>query len=236
MGAPLVASAAAGATAGSVAGAAARADDAQRRCDDAVQALAFQEPRLRWSAGLDTIDGQVLVVTDLAGGWLPSHVRPPAGARLIEPDAASASGSVSLDMLLGDTAFRSDYEPGGPVNEPRVELSDWPRKLEPVSDVRWEIRQASAEWRDGLPRLAHTMAKAWATGNGVRPLEIDALRDYINHVKGEVLHSYPGAVHPHPVGNWMLAAAIDAFNNGESLLGTYHFRWFRALCGVRQAA
>lgn len=235
VGAPMVASAAAGAAAGAVAGTAARADEAQRRCADAVAALAFQEPRLRWAAGLDDADGQVVVATDLAGGWLPSHVRPPAGVRLIEPSVDVASGRLSLDMLLGKTLFRADHVPGGPVSEPRVELSDWPRKLEPVPDVRWEIRQA-ADWRDGLPRLAHTMAKAWATGNGVRPMEIDALRDFISHTKAEVLRSYPGAVHPHTVGNWMLAAAIEAFNNGESLLGTYHFSWFRALCGAGQAA
>lgn len=234
VGAPMVASAAAGAAAGAVAGMAAKADDAQRRCADAVAALAFQEPRLRWAAGLDDADGQVVVATDLAGGWLPSHVRPPAGVRLIEPSVDVASGRLSLDMLLGKTVFRADHVPGGPVSEPRVELSDWPRKLEPVPDVRWEIRQA-ADWRDGLPRLAHTMAKAWATGNGVRPMEIDALRDFISHTKAEVLRSYPGAVHPHTVGNWMLAAAIEAFNNGESLLGTYHFSWFRALCGAGQA-
>lgn len=234
VGAPMVASAAAGAAAGAVAGTAARVDDAQRRCADAVAALAFQEPRLRWAAGLDDADGQVVVATDLAGGWLPSHVRPPAGVRLIEPSADVASGRLSLDMLLGKTVFRADHVPGGPVSEPRVELSDWPRKLEPVPDVRWEIRQA-ADWRDGLPRLAHTMAKAWATGNGVRPMEMDALRDFISHTKVEVLRSYPGAVHPHTVGNWMLAVAIEAFNNGESLLGTYHFSWFRALCGAGQA-
>lgn len=235
-GAAVTASATAGATTGAVAGAAAKASDAQRRCDDAVAALALQEPRLRWAAGLDDVDGQVLVVTDLAGGWLPGHVRPPAGVRLVEPSAdVTAGGGLSLDMLLGKTAFRADYVPGGPVRDPRVELSDWPRKLEPVADVRWELRQA-ADWRDGLPRLAHTMAKAWATGNGVRPIEIDTLRDFISHTRGEVLRSYPGAVHPHTVGNWMLAAAIDAFNNGESLLGTYHFSWFRALCGVAQAA
>lgn len=234
VGAPMVASAAAGAAAGAVAGTAAKADDAQRRCADAVAALAFQEPRLRWAAGLDDADGQVVVATDLAGGWLPSHVRPPAGVRLIEPSADVASDRLSLDMLLGKTVFRADHVPGGPVREPRVELSDWPRKLEPVPDVRWELRQA-ADWRDGLPRLAHTMAKAWATGNGVRPLEIDALRDFISHTKAEVLRSYPGAVHPHTVGNWMLAAAIEAFNNDESLLGTYHFSWFRALCGAGQA-
>lgn len=235
VGAPMVAGAAAGAAAGAVAGTAARVDEAQRRCADAVAALAFQEPRLRWAAGLDDADGQVVVVTDLAGGWLPSHVRPPAGVRLIEPSVDVASGGLSLDMLLGKTVFRADYVPGGPVGEPRVELSDWPRKLEPVPDVRWEIRQA-ADWRDGLPRLAHTMAKAWATGNGVRPMEMDALRDFISHTKAEVLRSYPGAVHPHTVGNWMLTAAIEAFNNGESLLGTYHFSWFRALCGAGQAA
>lgn len=236
VGAPMTVSATAGAVTGAVAGAAAKASDAQRRCDDAVAALAFQEPRLRWAAGLDDVDGQVLVVTDLAGGWLPGHVRPPAGVRLVEPSAdVTAGGGLSLDMLLGKTVFRADHVPGGPVRDPRVELSDWPRKLEPVADVRWELRQA-ADWRDGLPRLAHTMAKAWATGNGVRPIEIDTLRDFISHTRAEVLRSYPGAVHPHTVGNWMLAAAIDAFNHGESLLGTYHFTWFRALCGVAQAA
>ncbi len=236
VGAPMTVSATAGAVSGAVAGAAAKASDAQRRCDDAVAALAFQEPRLRWAAGLDDVDGQVLVVTDLAGGWLPGHVRPPAGVRLVEPSAdVTAGGGLSLDMLLDKTVFRADHVPGGPVRDPRVELSDWPRKLEPVADVRWELRQA-ADWRDGLPRLAHTMAKAWATGNGVRPMEIDMLRDFISRTRAEVLRSYPGAVHPHTVGNWMLAAAIDAFNHGESLLGTYHFTWFRALCGVAQAA
>lgn len=216
-----------GAASGEVVGSVAKAAEQQQRCDDAVMAMAAQEPRLRWAVGIIGSDPRPLVVTDLAGGWLPGHVRPPADARLIDPDSASAVFGVPVDAMLAGSAFQSVYSPGEAVRAVRVGLSDWPCKLEPVADIRSELRRAS-DWRDGLPRLAFAMAKAWALSAGVRPMEVDRLREYIAQTADHVLRSYQaGPVDPHMVGNWALAQAIDAFNSDQYLLGTYHFRWFR---------
>lgn len=219
---------AAGAAAGAVAGTAARLTVEQGRCDDLVAAVARQEPRLRWGVSLRS-DGTTLLVTDLAGGWIPPHVKTPEGVTLVNPQAAMWAPRRPLVDMLGENLFQSVYEPGTEIAESTVPMSDWVRHVEDVTDMRWALRKAS-EWRDGLPRLAHTMAKAWATNAGVRPIEIDQLREQLNATQTTVIGDYAGGVvNGHVLGNWMLLSAIDALVGGDNVSGTYHYRWFEAL-------
>lgn len=76
-------SATAGATAGAVSARAAE----QQRLQRIVDAVARQEPRISWAAGLRDDGTTTLLVTDLAGGWIPPHVRLPANVTLLEPTA-----------------------------------------------------------------------------------------------------------------------------------------------------
>lgn len=75
-------SATAGATAGAVSARAAE----QQRLQRIVDAVARQEPRISWAAGLRDDGTTTLLVTDLAGGW-DSAPRPAARER----DAAGAN-------------------------------------------------------------------------------------------------------------------------------------------------
>ncbi|WP_372514512.1 DUF5632 domain-containing protein, partial [Mycobacterium lacus] len=63
-----------------------------------VDAVARQEPRLWWAAGLREDGITSLLVTDLAGGWIPPHVRLPANVTLLEPTARRRDAGV-VDLL-----------------------------------------------------------------------------------------------------------------------------------------
>lgn len=218
---------------GATSSAVAETVEEQRRCDEWLNAVAVQEPRIRWAAGTRS-DGSIVLVTDLAGGWIPPHVRLPAGAQIVQPDAVQWDSRGSVAAMLGFTAD-CVYSPGRPTRAATgVEFSDWARQVDPVDDVGRVLCKA-ADWRDGLPRLAHIMAKAWARRTGVRDTEVADLRGMMAEVRAEVLSSYPDQVDTHKVGNWMLLAAIDAFCADQFMLGNYHFRWFTALQGIQAA-
>jgi hypothetical protein len=220
------------ASAGAVAGQAAAVGVEQQRCDDIVDAVARQEPRLRWAAGTRA-DGSTMLVTDLAGGWIPPGIGIPGDAMLLEPDSETFKAGQTIQELLGDNKFHSKYETGQQIGESPMGLSDWPRKVEPVPQLARDLREA-AEWRNRLPVVAHTLAKAAALGSSARPMEIDELHKQLAAQRSMVLDSYrDGAADMHAIGNWMLLAAIDAIHAGDPLLAAYHFRWFDATQAVR---
>ena len=80
--------------------------------------------------------------------------------------------------------------------------------------------------RDGLPRIAQTLAQAATKGTGFTNNEIELLRT-------EQQSAYQKAVDdPHDllrVGDWMLLAAIDALIEGHESLAHYHVAWYRAV-------
>jgi hypothetical protein len=80
--------------------------------------------------------------------------------------------------------------------------------------------------RDGLPRIAQTLALATTRGTGVTDNEIDLLRS-------EQESTYRKTVEdPHDltrVGDWMLLAAIDALLQGHEWLAHYHVAWYEAV-------
>ncbi len=134
--------------------------------------------------------------------------------------------------MLGETTLTAAYTPGQyiPAAEDAdpVSMSIRARQTPDVDELGWELAQAT-KWRDGLPRLAHTLAKAASTRTGYLDSEVDLLREHLAAVAKQVLTDYPGTVDRATVGNWQLLATIDALIKGERTSANYHLAWFQAL-------
>jgi hypothetical protein len=64
--------------------------------------------------------------------------------------------------MLGETEAVAAFTPGyyvSPDQAEPVNVSSRPRKADRVDELGWELGRATL-WQDGLPRLAHTLAKA----------------------------------------------------------------------------
>ncbi|MHA7701336.1 DUF5631 domain-containing protein [Mycobacterium sp. ML1] len=188
-----------------------------------VAAVARQQPRLAWAAG-DRADNTTVLVTDLASGWIPPGIDLPSAVTLLQP----ARRRGNLESLLGNATVTASYTPIHhlPEDDP-TQTSSRPRCAPDVNDLGWELSQAT-QWRDGLPRLAHTLAKAASAGTGVLESEIDLLREHLAATGKRVLDRYPDGVDAHDVGNWQLLAAIDALVTGDKVTANYHLAWFLA--------
>ena len=188
--------------------------------------VAHQEPRLNWAVG-DCPDGTTLLVTDLAHGWIPPGIAIPAGVRLLEPERRA--GKVSA--LLGETTRAAMYAPGDSLSrtaEPGpTQSSAQPRELPAVDDLSWELSQAT-HWRDGLPRIVHTLARAAAAGTGVVEEELDLLRVHLDTARYQVLGQYPD-VDPALLLNCLLLSATEGTVTGDSTSANYHLAWFLKL-------
>lgn len=224
------------ATTGAATGAAVVQASNQQRCENFLNSVARQESQLRWAVGADG-DGLALVLTDLAGGWVPPHVRTPRGTRLPSPSVDAITRGVDPREGVRDREFSAAYAPGEWINDAGasdVELADV-RQAAPLETLAWDLRQAT-ERREGLPRLAHTLAKAWAGQTGVLDSELSALSKQLDEVRAEVLHGYRTGTDLHLVGNWMLLSSIDAAINGTRSAATYHLRWYQAVQEAVSAA
>jgi hypothetical protein len=191
--------------------------------------LAFvvhQEPRLNWAVS-DHADGTTLLVTDLAHGWLPSGITLPTGVRLLQP--GRRAGKVSA--LIGEATRMATYTPGDFIGRPAdfaaTESSVRPRELPAIDDLGWELGRAT-HWRDGLPRLVHTLAKAAAAGTGVVEEEVDLLRVHLDTARYQLLIQYPD-VEPALLLNCLLLAATESVVSGDSISANYHLAWFQKL-------
>ncbi|OMC50929.1 hypothetical protein A5747_23690 [Mycobacterium sp. IS-836] len=191
--------------------------------------LAFvvhQEPQLNWAVG-DLADGTTLLVTDLAHGWIPSGITLPAGVRLLEP--RRRRGKVSA--LLDEATRMATYTPGDFIGRSddvaATEPSVQPRELPPVDDLGWELGRAT-HWRDGLPRLVHTLAKAAAAGTGVVEEEVDLLRVHLDTARYQLLGQYPD-IAPALLLNCLLLAATESLVARDAVSANYHFAWFQKL-------
>jgi hypothetical protein len=191
--------------------------------------LAFvvhQEPRLNWAVG-DRPDGTTVMVTDLAHGWIPPGIALPAGVRLLEPERRT--GKVSA--LVGESRRTVTYAPGDSLGRlddlAETKVSAQPRELGAVDDPGWELSQAT-HWRDGLPRMVHTLAKAAAGGTGVAEEEIDLLRVHLDTARYQLLTQYPN-VNPALLLNCLLLAATEAAVTGDPISANYHLAWFQKL-------
>lgn len=217
---------------GAAAGIAAENAAAQSRLHRLLDAVARQQPRLRWAIG-DLEDGNTVLVTDLADGWIPPGVAIPTGVRLLNPAVRRGD----LTALLGPAVHIAAYQPGQhlpPADAaPPPAMSVRARDTTAVDDLGWELSQAT-KWRDGLPRLAHTLAKSVSSGTGVLESEAELLRDHMTDVARAVIAGYPAAVDRAQVCNWQLLATIDALIADEKRLANYHFAWFQAHALTRE--
>ncbi len=190
-----------------------------------LHAVAGQQPQLRWAVG-DFADGGIVLVTDLAHGWIPPGVQIPTGVRLLQP----ATRPGGLSALLRGSLMTETYRPGERLSPIAAEIpmSIRARDTATVEDIGWELAQAT-RWRDGLPRLAHTIARAVSAGTGLLDSEIQLLADHLVTAAQMVLAGYPTAPAGDRLGNWQLLATIDALVNRQHTLANYHFAWFEAL-------
>jgi hypothetical protein len=166
------------------------------------------------------------LVTDLASGWIPPGLDLPAAVTLLDPalrrgDLESLLGEVSIATSYSPIHYLPDEEDDPPPTAPR------PRRAPEIEELGWELNQATS-WRDGLPQLAHTLAKAAFRGTGVLDTEVELLHEYLSAVETRVLDSYPDHVDRDEVGNWQLLAAIDALVAGDKTAANYHLAWFQA--------
>jgi hypothetical protein len=189
-----------------------------------VAAVARQQPRLAWAAG-DRPDNSTVLATDLASGWIPPGIEIPSAVTLLPP----ARRRGDLETLLGEVTVAAAYTPIHHVPEDvePVPTSPRPRQVPDIDELGWQLGQAT-QWRDGLPRLAHTLAKAASAGTGVLDSEVELLHEHLTAISARVLDSYPDQVDSHDVGNWQLLAAIDALVAGDKSAATYHLAWFQA--------
>lgn len=218
------ASAAAGGTAGAVATRAAE----QQRLQRLVDAVARQEPRLSWAAGLREDGITSLLVTDLAGGWIPPHVRLPANVTLLEPAARRRDAGV-VD-LLGAIVVAAAHHPNAYVAEaaadaPALTGDRTARSAAPAVDELGPTLVDAVRRRDGLPRIAQALATPAVRKTGVLDNEVEVLRERVIEIQHAVLNAYPNH-DAAGVGDWMLLAAIEALIEGHEYLANYHLAWF----------
>ena len=218
----------AAAAGGAAAGAASAQATTKARLQRLVDFVARQEPRLCWAAG-DLADGTTVVVTDLASGWVPPNIAIPSVVTLLEPGDRRGD----LETLLGQVSASASYTPLHYLPESRddtepIATSLRPRQVPAVEELGWELGQAT-NWRDGLPQMAHTIARAASTRTGVIDVEIDLLQEHLTKLRELVISSYPDDVDAAAVANWQLLAAIDALAAADGIGANYHFAWFQAL-------
>jgi hypothetical protein len=191
--------------------------------------LAFvvrQEPRLNWAVA-DYADGRTVLVTALAHGWIPAGIAIPAGVQLLLPERRTGK----VTALLGDATRAVTYAPGDSLDwsaefrETRSSVQ--PRELPAVDDLGWELGQAT-HWRDGLPRMVHTLARAAAAGTGVVDDEVDLLRVHLDTGYHQLLAQYPNVDHALLL-NCLLLAATEGIVTADPISANYHLSWFHKL-------
>jgi hypothetical protein len=198
----------------------------RERLERLLKFVARQEPGLRWAIG-NREDGTTLLVTDLAHGWIPPGITLPADVRLLGPGRRTGTATA----LLGQTSLLATYAPGDPLGWATdydvTDTSSQPRELPAVDDLGWVLGEAT-HWRDGLPRMVNTMAKAGAAGTGILDAEIDILRVYLDTSRYQLLAQYPD-VDPGLLLNCLLLAATEGIATKNQVNANYHFAWFQML-------
>ncbi len=205
---------------------AAEPESERDRLERLLKFVARQEPGLRWAIGTRD-DGTILLVTDLAHGWIPPGITLPADVRLLGPGRRTGTARA----LLGQTSSLATYAPGDALgwatDYDATQTSSQPRELPPVDDLGWILGEAT-HWRDGLPRMVHTLAKAGAAGTGIIDAEIDILRVYLDTSRYQLLAQYPD-IDPGLLLNCLLLAATEGMATKNPVNANYHFAWFQML-------
>ncbi|OBF99513.1 hypothetical protein A5772_02920 [Mycolicibacter sinensis] len=201
-------------------------ESSDQRLQRLLAFVARQEPALRWAIGTFA-DGRTLLVTDIADGWIPSGIELPAGVQLLEPGRRTGTATA----MLGTPTESASYSPGDRLGWAsdfgETDASVQPRELAPIDDLGWQLSEAT-HWRDGLPRIANTLAKAGSAGTGVVDAEIDLLRVHLDTMRYQLLAQYPDT-DTAVVLNCMLLAATEGVATGDAVSANYHYSWFRTL-------
>ena len=202
------------------------AESERDRLERLLKFVARQEPGLRWAVGARE-DGTTLLVTDLAHGWVPPGITLPADILLLEPGRRTGTAAA----LLGQTTVSAKYAPGDPLGWATdyevADTSTQPRELPEVDDLGWVLGEAT-HWRDGLPRMVNTLAKAGAAGTGIVEAEIDILRVYLDTSRYQLLAQYPD-IDQGLLLNCLLLAATEGIATKNHVNANYHFAWFQLL-------
>jgi hypothetical protein len=203
-----------------------KSESERERLERVLKFVARQEPGLRWAVG-NREDGTTLLVTDLAHGWVPPGITLPAEVRLLPPDRRAGNATA----LLGETVMRATYAPSDPLGWATdydvTDTSSQPRELPAVDDLGWLLSEAT-HWRDGLPRMVHTLAKAGAAGTGVVDAEVDILRVHLDTSRYQLFAQYPD-IDTGLLLNCLLLAATEGIATGNLVNANYHFAWFQML-------
>jgi Family of unknown function (DUF5631)/Family of unknown function (DUF5632) len=198
----------------------------RERLERLLKFVARQEPGLRWAVG-NREDGTTLLVTDLAHGWIPPGITLPSDVRLLAPHRRTGNAAA----LLGQVTLSATYAPSDPLGWATdydvADTSSQPRELPAIDDLGWVLSEAT-HWRDGLPRMIHTMAKAGAAGTGILDAEIDILRVYLDTSRYQLLAQYPD-IDAGLLLNCLLLAATEGIATGNLVNANYHFAWFQML-------
>jgi hypothetical protein len=186
----------------------------EQRLPRLLEFVARQEPGLRWAIGVAE-DGGTVLATDLAHGWIPSGIELPADVQLLEPGWRDGNAA----PLLGAATLSATYAPGDRLGRATecgsTEPSLRSRELPVIDDLGWVLAEAT-HWRDGLPRLVNTLARAGAAGTGVVDAEIDLLRVHLDTVRYQLLAQYPD-IDTALLLNCMLSAATEGIAAGDKV-------------------
>ncbi|MGV7252840.1 DUF5632 domain-containing protein, partial [Mycobacterium kansasii] len=181
------------AAAGAAAGDTGRRTAEQQRLRRIVDAVARQEPALSWAAGLRDDARTTLLVTDLAGGWIPPHVRLPAHLTLLEP--ATRRRDATVEDLLGAVTVAAVHHPHAYISEAGPDApalsGDRTARTAPTIDELGPTLIDHVRRQDGLPRVAQAVAIAAVRKYGVPDNEAELLRDKTTEIRQSVLTAYP---------------------------------------------
>lgn len=190
--------------------------------------MARQEPAIAWAVGTLDDDTTTLLTTDLAGGWIPPHVKLPAGITLLAP--AARRRDMSAVDLLGPVTVAAAYQPHGYIAAARPDdpalTGERARHGQYVDEFGPTLVDA-VKRSSGLSRIVMTVAVPAVRRTGVTDSEAEMLRAEIANVRRAVIGAYPERK-PDLVANWMLLAAIEALISGHQELANYHLAWHTA--------
>lgn len=196
-----------------------------------VGSLARQQPGVKWLVA-ERDDGSAVAVCDVLSGWIPVGVALPVGVTVL----AAEKRSGPMEDWVGPVTRSARYGPGNRIeSRSRVAVAgDEAFGVGDVGDVGDDLggQIGEATNRPGLPRIAHTLARAAGDGGGVSAAELDVLNVHVETAVQMLLGEYPD-VNADEVVSCMLMGAAAAFAARRVKLAAYHFGWFEAVAGRR---
>jgi len=198
-----------------------------------VAAAARQAPGLTWVVGLRDDWATTVLVTDVAGGWIPPQVQLPRGVTLLAP--ANRRSSLTAAELVGTAVTLVGHQPNGYIGNPAPDdpplTGERARYGHPADDLAPTLAAVARGW-PSLPAVV-LLAAQQAQRGGIAADEIAQVRQFAAGVRRDVLSAYP---HHDREGaaTWMLAAAVEALIDGDRQAAAYHLAWAQVSRGGRR--